>query len=91
MELFINESLGLYPRHPGDIKLIDRSWEPGKPLPEGWEEVIATQPPTVESDEIWEEIPPAKIDGVWHRQFSVRKLTEEEIAQIKTIIRPEVE
>ena len=88
MELFINESLGLYPRHPGDIKLINPNWEPGLPLPEGWEEVIPVEPPLVASDEIWEEIPPVRIDGIWHRQFSVRKLTEEEIAQRKALFQP---
>ena len=79
MELFINESLGLYPRHPGDIKLIDPQWEPGLPLPEGWEEVIPVEPPVISVDEIWEETSPVRIDGIWHRQFSVRKLTEEEL------------
>lgn len=30
---------GNYPRHAGDVKLVDASWEPGQPLPEGWKEV----------------------------------------------------
>lgn len=30
---------GNYPRHAGDVKLVDASWEPGKALPEGWKEV----------------------------------------------------
>lgn len=83
MELFINESLGLYPRHPGDIKLIDPEWEDGNALPEGWEEVIPTPPPQIEHHEIWEETYPVKIDNVWHRTFSVRDLTIEELEEKK--------
>ena len=85
MELFINESLGLYPRHPGDIKLIDPNWEPGLPLPEGWEEVSMTEPPVVGVSQKWEETHPVKVDGVWHRTFTVRDLTIEEIEEAKTI------
>lgn len=83
MELFINESLGLYPRHPGDIKLIDPNWEPGMPLPEGWEEVMMDEPPVIEPHQTWEEISPVKVDGVWHRNFLVRDLTIEEMEERK--------
>jgi hypothetical protein len=88
MELFINESLGLYPRHPGDIRLIDPEWEDGKPLPEGWEEVIATEPPQVAKSQYWVEVAPVKVDGVWHREFEVKTYTQEELDEMKAINTP---
>ena len=82
MELFINESLGLYPRHPGDIQLIDPNWVPGLPLPEGWEVVNPIDPPQVAEGQYWVEVPPVKVDGIWHREFEVKTYTQEELDAI---------
>ena len=79
MYIYINEKENLYPRFPGDIQLIDANWTVDKPLPEGWEQVIVAPFPVTAIDEIAEELPPIKKDGVWHQVFAVRKLTEEEL------------
>lgn len=88
MSIYINESLGLYPRHPGDIKLIDPDWEEGMPLPEGWEIVIANDPP--EYSGLLQkciELHPIRIDGVWHRQFEIVDRTQEEIDAKKEMMK----
>lgn len=77
--MYINESLGIYPRFDGDIQIIDPTWQPGLPLPEGWEEVTPTEMPVCGPSQIAEELAPEKINGVWHRKWQVRNLTEEEI------------
>ena len=79
--MYINESLGLYPRFDGDIQLINPSWQPGMPLPEGWEEVYHTEPPQPAVGECTEQLYPEKIDGVWYIKWNIRKKTEEEIEQ----------
>lgn len=86
--MYINESLGLYPRFDGDIQLIQPGWTSDMPLPEGWEVVIADEPPVVESNQEWFEVAPKKIDGVWHRQFDVRELTEEELGRRRSLSNP---
>lgn len=79
MHIYINESLNLYPRFPGDIQLIDPDWTVDKPLPEGWETVTPAPAPEITPGQIFEEIMPEKIDGVWHQKWLVRDMTEEEL------------
>lgn len=75
---------GEYPRHIGDLLLEHPDWVSGDELPEGWTEVAPGEIPTIdESKQLWFEIEPQEIDGVWTRQFSVRKLTAKEIAAIE--------
>lgn len=68
MRIFINETTGEYPRFVGDIALIDPTWTQTDPLPEGWADVEANDPPE-EWGSHWVEIAPVKVDGVWKREF----------------------
>lgn len=83
MYMYINESENLYPRFPGDIQLIDPEWNVDKPLPDGWEIVIATPAPELEPHQSARELPPKKIDGVWHRQWEIVNLSEEELERMR--------
>lgn len=84
MGLYINPSENIYPRFSGDIQLIDPTWEEGQPLPEGWEEVNPIDPPQVAEGQYWIEVPPVKVDGIWHREFEVKTYTQEELDAIAT-------
>ncbi len=68
MGIYINPTENIYPRHDGDIKLIDPTWEEGTQLPDGWEQVEPNDPPA-EWKENWIEIAPIKVDGHWKRAF----------------------
>lgn len=88
MSIYINPTTNEYPRFPGDIQLIDPEWEDGKPLPDGWEEVIATEPPQVAKGQYYVEVAPVKVDGVWHREFEVKTYTQEKLDEMKAINTP---
>lgn len=81
MYLYINESLNIYPRFPGDIQLIDPNWTVDEPLPEGWELVKDTPLPQYEIGQVIEELYPEKIDGIWYQKWTVRNMTEEELEE----------
>ena len=83
MGIYINDTEKIYPRFPGDIQLIDSTWDKEQPLPNGWEEVEPALVPELAADEALLELWPVKIDGVWHQQFEVKKLTQEELDAIK--------
>ena len=70
-----------YPRHPGDIMIDHPEWQIGDPLPEGWTEVAPGTIPDITDTQIWEEVEPALVDGTMTRQFTVRELTADELAQ----------
>jgi hypothetical protein len=57
--LFINAS-NEYPRHIGDILLVEPDWDPEKPLPDGWEQVYETEPPQSTKGYIAKEIVPQR-------------------------------
>lgn len=83
MYIYINEKENIYPRFPGDIQLIDPTWNIGDPLPENWELVEDTPWPDYEVGQKVEELSPERIDGVWHRKWLVRDLTEAELEEIR--------
>lgn len=68
MGIYINPTEDIYPRHDGDMKLIDPTWSEGEQLPEGWEQVEANDPP-IEWESNWIELAPIKVDGQWKRAF----------------------
>lgn len=78
MSLYLNINTKEYPRYQGDLELL--GWSVGEPLPEGWVTVVETDIPLIASDETFAETEPQIVDGVWTRQWAVRKLTEEELA-----------
>lgn len=78
--LFINPQ-NEYPRHIGDLQLEHPGWQVGDPIPEGWKEVAyATSRPEVSENETIEEELPTIIDGILTQTFSIRSMTDEEIA-----------
>ena len=83
MSVYYNPTTKEYPRHPGDIQLIDPTWEEGKPLPEGWVEVDFQEPPSCEMNEIVEFDGLKLVKGVWKNQWSKRTLTQEEIDELQ--------
>jgi hypothetical protein len=78
MSLYLNINTKEYPRYNGDLELL--GWSVGEPLPEGWVTVVETHIPSVANDEAFTEAEPQEVDGVWTRIWSIRKLTEEELA-----------
>ena len=68
MGIYINPIENIYPRFDGDMQLIDATWVEGNPLPEGWEQVEANDPP-VEWLGNFIEVAPVKVDGQWKREF----------------------
>lgn len=69
-----------YPRYPGDIQIDNPGWDAGDPLPAGWIFVNETAPPETGPGEIFEAGEPEEVDGEWFQTWSVRSLTEEELA-----------
>lgn len=76
--LYINPQ-NEYPRHIGDIQAENPGWEPEFGLPEGWILVQPTDPPTLDGDQVLQELPPQKINGVWTQVWTARDLTEQEL------------
>ena len=57
---------GEYPRHPGDIQLVYPEWDyMTDDPPEGWIEVVLTDKPAGNLNEMAREAHPQEIDGVW--------------------------
>lgn len=71
-----------YPRFQGDLELAFPNWHEGDDLPAGWRVVNTSEVPELDYEtEIAEEGMPVEIDGAWHQNWQVRKLTEEELAR----------
>lgn len=69
---------GEYPRHIGDVQLVQPNYQYGDVLPEGWVEVVLTEIPEYDSlTQTFEELLPIEIDGVMTQQWIVKPLTEE--------------
>jgi hypothetical protein len=68
-----------YPRHIGDVKLVQPGFKDGDELPAGWRKVEETQPPTAGTDQLVIEAAPKEIKGVMTQQWLVRDMTAEEI------------
>lgn len=81
---YLNPITGEFPRHDGDIQLIKPDWTPEQSLPEPWVEVIWQDPPTTDETQIALVAPPAQMDGVWTRQWTIYTYTAEELAANKT-------
>ena len=80
---YLNPITGEFPRHDGDIQLIQPDWTPEQLLPEPWVEVIWQDPPTTNETQIALVAPPAQVDGVWTRQWAIHTYTAEELAANK--------
>jgi hypothetical protein len=76
--LFINPQ-NEYPRHVGDIQILNPNWQVGDPLPAGWLEVVPTENPDVPENKVLIELAPVEINGVWTQVWSLRDLTAEEL------------
>jgi hypothetical protein len=70
---------GDYPRHAGDIKLDNSNWQEGQELPIGWVAVEETPAPAITKGQVWFEVYPELVDGIYYQKFEVRDLTAEEI------------
>ena len=74
-----------YPKHAGDILAVEPDWEPGHPLPEGWQQVEPGVMPEFTNDQYLEELEPAVVDGKLTRQFQVVDYTPEQLAAREAI------
>lgn len=81
MAIYLNTETGEYPRHDGDLELLD--WKIGDPLPSGWVEVEQDPIPAIKSGQTYESNPPQEIDGVWRVTWSIREITAKELATQK--------
>lgn len=81
MSVYYNPTTQEYPRHPGDIQLIDPEWQEGQPLPEGWVLVDFHEAPECDINEVAEPNGLELVDGVWTNKWLVRSLTTEEIEE----------
>lgn len=72
---------GDYPRFMGDIQLQDPKWQEGQELPDGWIAVEDSALPEVKENQTLIENYPVEQDGKWVRNFTVRDLTADELAQ----------
>jgi hypothetical protein len=80
--LFIDNE-GNYPRHHGDLLLVEPNWQNGNALPEGWQLVAyATEMPIENENETVYEAQPELVNGVLTQAFRVRALTPAEIEEI---------
>lgn len=82
MSLFISPN-NEYPRHIGDIQLLNPNWNPGQDLPEGWTSVEYTEAPETSGIAIAFEVFPKEIDGVWYQSWDTRDLTQQELDAIE--------
>jgi hypothetical protein len=70
---------GEYPRHIGDVQLVESSFKEGGTLPAGWQEVLEAERPVAGEDKVTVEGAPAEVDGVLTQQWVIRDLTEAEL------------
>jgi hypothetical protein len=80
MAIYFNVETKEYPRYAGDLKLL--GWVEGEELPKNWVEVNYVEP-VMEEFTIMAETLPTLIDGEWTTNWTSRKLSNEEITQLK--------
>lgn len=78
--MLLIDSTGNYPRFIGDLLLEHPSWKEGDALPDGWTEVTPVEIPNVPENHIFQENFPELIDGVYRQSWTVRPLTDAELA-----------
>lgn len=76
--LYINAN-GEYPRHIGDVQLINPDFKAGDELPDGWELVVPTAKPNAKSGYRVVETSPKKVEDFYYQQWEIKKLTSEEL------------
>lgn len=69
-----------YPRFIGDVQIVNPNFQEGDELPEGWSQVIEVEPPTIGPNEVYEELEPELLNGVYYQRWITRSMTQEEIA-----------
>lgn len=76
MTTYINLKTGQYPFHVGDLSLLgfDKN-----NLNDEWAEILQDDYPLLNKDEIAELNDPIELEGSWHRSWTIRKMTENEI------------
>ena len=87
MSTYINTITGEYPRHIGDILILNPHADPtGAVLPEGWAQVQYTPPPSAESydatTQVAVQLPPLKTEAGYVMQWAVRDMTERELYRL---------
>jgi hypothetical protein len=78
--MYIDTNTNTYPLYPGDVMLVSPTWQLGDELPNGWFAVEPTDPPTISDTQMYQEATPDLVDGVYVQAWTVRNLTEEELA-----------
>lgn len=76
--LFMDDK-GNYPRHIGDVHLINKDYVFGNDLPNGWRQVMPTPLPATSENQKVKELAPEEIDGVFYQKFEVVELSQDEI------------
>ena len=85
MTTYINTTTGEYPRHIGDILIEHPNADPlGETLPTGWARVRYIAPPLTNTyDPLIQravQLAPLLEDGIYSMQWTVRDMTESELA-----------
>lgn len=81
MSTYINTITLEYPRHIGDIQLENPDVTEAD-LPEEWQLVTPVDRPDYDYEtQVAYELPPVKIDNVWHMQWATRELTQQELEE----------
>jgi hypothetical protein len=78
--LFIDPQ-GNYPRHIGNIVVLNSEWQEGQALPEGWIYVNPLDIPAYDlaTQKLEELAPTLSEDGQYYQTWNVRDLTAEEL------------
>ena len=91
MATYLNPTTQEYPRHDGDLLLLFPDWIPGSPLPSPWVEVLPTEQPVPEGDNVSYEVFPVLDEGQWKRAWGVRPMTQLEKERKEEILQKQIE
>lgn len=77
---------GNYPRHYGDIMNNNPGWQLNDPLPEGWQEVLEVDAPSLPENYNLIENYPVVVDGFLTRSYTIEPYSEDQILQKSRMI-----
>jgi hypothetical protein len=79
MAMYYNTETHEFPRHDGDLILVDPTWVPGNVLPEPWVEVTFVEPEQLELPYVSVMGLPILKNGIWTFTWVQKELSNAEI------------